>query len=98
MLARRHYVKGSENLEKMLVKDIRTEKKLIIALIMDHYHYHVSRTACKQIDNYDFRKNTVITHDDRHIKISTETDARGVYDVLLLFFNGMAWHGGEVSL
>lgn len=81
----------------MLVKDIRTDKMLILAFIMDHYHYQVSETACRQINDYNFQKNTLITHDDRHIKISTETDTRGVYDVLLLFSDGMAWHGGEVS-
>lgn len=72
------------------MKDIRTEKMISIALIMDKYNYEKNETINRRIKNYDFQANTTITHNDKHIKISTETRIKGVYNVLFLFSNGMS--------
>ena len=73
---------------KAFVKDIRIEKMIIIALIMDHYNYENNKDVHRRINNYDFQINTIITHNDEYIKISTETSIKGVHDVLFLFSNG----------
>ena len=72
------------------MKDIRTEKLIFIAVIMDKYNYETNETIKRRINNYDFQANTNITHNDRCIKISTETRIKGVYNVLFLFSNGMS--------
>ncbi len=68
--------------------DIRTEKMISIALIMDKYNYQINETINRRMNNYVFQANTTITHNDEYIRISTETGIKGVYNVLLLFSNG----------
>lgn len=70
------------------MKDIRTEKMTSIAVIMDKYNYEKNENINRRINNYDFQANTTITHNDKHIKISTETSIKGVHYVLFLFSNG----------
>lgn len=72
------------------MKDIRTEKMISIAIIMDKYNYEKNDTISKRINNYDFQANTTIIHNDEYIKITTETNIKGVYYVLFLFSNGMS--------
>lgn len=72
------------------MKDIRTEKMISVAIIMDKYNYEKNDTISKRINNYDFQANTTITHNDEYIKITTETNIKGVYYVLFLFSNGMS--------
>lgn len=72
------------------MKDIRTEKMISIAVIMDKYNYERNETINRRINNYDFKADTAITHNEKHIKISTETRIKGVYNVLFLFSNGMS--------
>ncbi len=72
------------------MKDIRTEKMISIAVIMDKYNYEKNETINRRINNYDFQANTIITHNDKYIKISTETSIEGVHNVLFLFSNGMS--------
>ncbi|MBQ3547470.1 MAG: hypothetical protein IJA44_03240 [Clostridia bacterium] len=66
----------------------RTEKIFFIAMIMKKYNYVINETISKRINNYEFQTNTTITHDEKQIKISTETKIKGVYYVLILFPNG----------
>ncbi len=70
------------------MKDIRIEKMISIAVIMDKYNYEINETINRRINNYDFQANTTVTYNDKHIKISTETNIKGVYYVLFLFSNG----------
>ena len=70
------------------MKDTRAEKMIFIAVIMCKYNYENNETICRRISNYDFQANTTITHNDKHIKISTKTCIEGVYNVLFLFPNG----------
>lgn len=72
------------------MKDIRKEKIISIAIIMDKNDYESNKTINRQINNYDFQANTTITHNDKHIKISTETSIKEVHNVLFLFPNGMS--------
>lgn len=70
--------------------DIRTEKMISIAVIMDKDNYELNGTINRRINNYDFQEHTTIIHDDAQIKISTETKIKGVYNVLVLYPNGMS--------
>lgn len=72
------------------MKNIRIEKMISIAIIMDKNNYKINETISRRINNYDFQANTNITHNDKYIKISTETSIMGVYNVLFLFPNGMS--------
>lgn len=72
------------------MKDIRIEKMISIALIMDRYNYRINKTINRRINNYNFQANTTITHHNKYIKISTETCIKGVHNVLFLFPNGMS--------
>lgn len=72
------------------MNDIRTEKMIAIAAIMDKYNYEINEIIHRRINNYDFQANTTITHNDKQIKISTETSIKGVHNVLFLFSNGMS--------
>lgn len=72
------------------MKNIKIEKIISIALIMGKYNYKMSDIINKRIINYDFEENTTIKHNDKYIKISTETSIKGVNNVLLLFPNGMS--------
>ncbi|MBO5210695.1 MAG: hypothetical protein J6B80_02050 [Clostridia bacterium] len=68
--------------------DIKTKSTITIALIMAKYNYAINETICKRINNYEFQANTTITHNETQIKISTETNIKGVYYVLFLFSDG----------
>lgn len=70
------------------MKDIRTEKIISIAIIMNKYNYEKNDTISKRINNYSFQANTTIIYNDKYIKVSTETRIKGVYYVLFLFSNG----------
>lgn len=70
------------------MKDIRTEKMISIAVIMDKYNYENNKTINRRINNYCFQANTTIMHNDKYIKISTETSIKGVHNVL--FPDGMS--------
>ena len=61
-----------------------------IALIMNNGNYELNETINRRINNYDFQEHTAITHDDRQIKISTETNIKGVYNVLIIYHDGMS--------
>lgn len=57
---------------------------------MDKNNYEINETVSRRINNYSFQSNTTITHNDKYIKISTETSIKGVHNVLFLFPNGMS--------
>ena len=57
---------------------------------MNKYNYEKNDTISKRINNYSFQANTTIIHNDKYIKVSTETSIKGVYYVLFLFSNGMS--------
>ena len=68
--------------------DCRTEKIIAVALIMDKDKYATNEVVSRRINNYHYQENTIVTHDDKHIRISTETNIKGVHNVLMLFPNG----------
>ena len=70
--------------------DERTGKMISIAIIMDKYNYEMNETINTRINNYDFQANTTITYNNKHITISTETKIKGVYNILIIFSNGMS--------
>lgn len=70
--------------------DERTEKMISVAIIMDEYNYEINETINRRINNYDFQANTTITHNNKYIKISTQTKIKGVYNILILFSNGIS--------
>lgn len=70
--------------------DKRTEKMISIAIIMDKYNYETNETINRRINNYDFHANTTITHTNKYIRISTETKIKGVYNILIIFSNGIS--------
>ncbi|MBR2886050.1 MAG: hypothetical protein IKB93_14880 [Clostridia bacterium] len=70
--------------------DIRKEKMISIALIMEKDNYIINETINRRINKYDFQEHTSITHDDKQIKISTETNIKGVYNVLIIYPDGMS--------
>lgn len=70
--------------------DNRIEKMISIAVIMDKDNYELNETVNRRITNYDFQVHTTITHNDRQIKISTETNIKGVFNVLIIYPNGMS--------
>ncbi len=70
------------------MKNIIGRKILELALVMVQYNFKMNETIRKRINNYQFETNTTLTYDEKHIKISTETKIKGVYDVLILFSNG----------
>lgn len=70
--------------------DNRIEKMISIAVIMDKDNYESNETVNRRITNYDFQENTTITHNNRQIKISTETSIKGVFNVLIIYPNGMS--------
>ena len=72
------------------MKDIRTEKMITVALIMKKYNYEINETTNRRINGYNFEANTVITHNDAYIKISTETGIKGVSHSLYLFPDGIS--------
>ena len=47
-----------------------------IAVIMDKYNYEINETIHRRINNYDFQANTTITHNDKQMKISTQTSIK----------------------
>ena len=70
------------------MKNIKREKIFYIALLMNKYNYKINETINRRINNYDFKDNTVITHNNLYIKISTQTHIKGIYNVLFLFCDG----------
>lgn len=80
------------------MKDIRAEKMISIALIMDKYNYEKSDNINRRINNYVFKANTNITYNDVYIKITTETSIKGVQSVLYLFSNGISKIDFEFNL
>lgn len=68
--------------------DCRTKKIIDIALIMDKKKYATNEVISRRVNNYDYQEHTKITHSDIHIKISTETNIKGVHHVLYLFPDG----------
>lgn len=68
----------------------RIEKMISIAVIMDKDNYELNETVNRRITNYDFQENTTITHNNRQIKISTETSIKGVFNVLIIYPNGIS--------
>jgi len=70
--------------------DVRKEKMISIALIMDKDDYKINETINRRLNKYDFQEHTSITHDDKQIKISTETNIKGVYNVLIIYPDGMS--------
>lgn len=70
--------------------DIRKEKMISIALIMEKDNYIINETINRRINKYDFQESTSITHNDEQIKIRTETNIKGVYNVLILYPDGMS--------
>ena len=61
-----------------------------LALIMEKDNYIINETINRRINKYDFHESTSITHNDEQIKISTETNIKGVYNVLILYPDGMS--------
>ncbi len=57
---------------------------------MDKYNYETNETINRRINNYDFYANTTITHTNKYIRISTETKIKGVYNILIIFSNGIS--------
>ena len=70
--------------------DIRKEKMISIALIMEKDNYIINETINRRINKSDFQESTSITHNDEQIKIRTETNIKGVYNVLILYPDGMS--------
>lgn len=70
--------------------DCRTNKIIAIALIMNKEKYATNEVVNRRINNYHYQENTVVTHDNEHIKVSTETNVKGVYNVLMLFPDGVS--------
>ena len=70
--------------------DERTGKKISIAIIMDKCNYETNETINTRINNYNFQSNTTITYNNKYIRISTETKIKGVYDILIIFSDGMS--------
>ncbi len=70
--------------------DCRTRKMIAIALIMDRNKFATNEVISRRINNYHYEENTEVTHDDKHIKISTETNIKGVHNVLMIFPNGVS--------
>ena len=70
--------------------DKKTGKIISIAIIMDKYNYETNKTINKRINNYDFQANTTIIYNNKYIRISTETKIKGVYNILIIFFNGIS--------
>ena len=68
--------------------DYRKEKMITVALIMDKDKYVTNEVVSRRINNYHYQKNTIVTHNEKHIKISTETNVKGVHNVLMLFPDG----------
>lgn len=54
---------------------------------MDKEKYTTNEVVSRRINNYHYQENTNVTHDNTHIKISTETNIKGVYDVLIIFLD-----------
>lgn len=79
------------------MKDIRTEKTIYIAMIMNKFKYEINETVIRRINNYNFKTATIITHNERYIKISTETKIKGVYNVLILYPTGLSKLAFEFS-
>ena len=59
-----------------------------IGLIMAKYKYLTNETISRRINNYDFNKDTIITYDEDKIKISTEMNIKGIFNVLNIYRNG----------
>jgi len=72
------------------MKDIKTKYLITIVRIMDKYNFEINEITSRRINNYHFQPNTIIAHSDKYIKISTEEGIKGVYNVLLLFSNGLS--------
>ena len=66
----------------------RTKKIIDITLIMDKSKYATNEVLSRRVNNYDYNYHTIISYNDIRIKISTETNIKGVYNVLYLFPNG----------
>ena len=49
--------------------DIRKEKMISIALIMEKDNYIINETINRRINKYDFQDHTSITHNDKQIII-----------------------------
>ena len=72
------------------MKDIKTKYLITIVRIMDKYNFEINEITSRRINNYHFQPNTIIAYSDKYIKISTEEGIKGVYNVLLLFSNGLS--------
>jgi hypothetical protein len=59
-----------------------------IGLIMAKYKYLTNETINRRISNYEFNNDTIITYDEEKIKISTEINIKGIYNVLFIYRNG----------
>ena len=70
------------------MNDIRIEKIIDIGLIMYKLNYKITEITSRRINHFHFEANTIITHNNEQIKISTETAIKGVYNILLLFPDG----------
>ena len=55
---------------------------------MAKYKYLTNETINRRINNYDFNKDTIISYDEEKIKISTEINIKGIYNVLIIYRNG----------
>lgn len=71
------------------MKNIRFEKMIAIALIMQKENYVINNIVNRRLKNYNFQEHTTITRNEKHITISTETKIKGVYNILILYQNGM---------
>ena len=68
--------------------DCRVKRIIDIALIMNKGKYKTNEVIIRRINNYNYNEHTTITHNDIHIKISTETNIKGVENVLYLYPDG----------
>ena len=58
-----------------------------IGLIMAKYKYLTNETINRRISNYEFDNNTTIFYDEDKIKISTELNIKGIFNVLTIYRN-----------
>lgn len=59
-----------------------------IGLIMAKYKYLTNENINRRISNYEFDNDTTIFYDEDKIKISTELNIKGIFNVLTIYRNG----------
>lgn len=79
------------------MEEHKAEQIQAVFAMMDKYNYEKNETANRRVRCYDFRENTKILQCDTYIKIRTETDIAGVYNVLTICCDGSTKWSFEVN-